>query len=39
MAFQIEYVNDALPNRRASMRLFDGDRLGERGRAAVLKLD
>jgi hypothetical protein len=39
MAGQVEYVNDALPNHRTSMRLFDGDGLSKRGRAAVLGFD
>ena len=36
MALQIEYVNDALPNHRARVRLFDRNGLSKRGRAAVL---
>jgi hypothetical protein len=39
MALQIEYVDDALPYHRASVRLFDGDGLGKRGRTAVLGFD
>jgi hypothetical protein len=39
MAFQIEYMNDAFPNHRARMRLFDRDGLGKRGHATVLGFD
>ena len=39
MALQIEYVNDALPNYRTSVRFFDGHGLGKRGRATVLGFD
>jgi hypothetical protein len=34
-----EYVNDALPNHRSSVRLFDRNGLGKRGRTAVLGFD
>jgi hypothetical protein len=39
MAFQIEYVDNAFPRHRASVRLFDGYGLGKRGRTAMLGFD
>jgi len=39
MAFQVEYVNDAFPHHCASVRLFDGDGLGQRGATAMLGFD
>ena len=39
VARQVKDVNDALPYRRALECLFDGHRLRELGRAAVLALD
>jgi len=36
MPADLENVDDAFPDRLAAERLFDGHRLGKRGRAAVL---
>ena len=39
MPLQIEYVNDAFPNHRASVCFFDGNGLRKRGRSTVLGFD
>ena len=36
MVFKVKYVNNAFPNHRASVGLFDGNGLGKRGCPAVL---